>query len=65
MNYVIYARGHDAPDLYPRTYVPVYIYRGYLAGDTNKCAVPVKGEGNTTWKDRSLIYPVNSAETSS
>lgn len=45
-------------EVYVKDDVRVYIYRGYHAQDTNKCAVGVKGESGNKWVDRSLITPL-------
>jgi hypothetical protein len=48
-------------EVYKKDDVRVYIYRGYLVGKPNQCAVHVKGEGSTTWVERSLLTPVSHA----
>jgi len=47
-------------EVYVKDDVRVYIYRGYLVGDPNKCAVHVKGTPKSPcqWKDRSLLTPL-------
>jgi hypothetical protein len=39
--------------------VRVYIYEGYEAGNTRRCALRVKGEDQCSWFDRTVITPVS------
>jgi hypothetical protein len=41
--------------------VRIHLYRGYLAGVTDQCAVQVKGERASRWVDRSKITPLPNA----
>lgn len=45
-------------EVYVKDDVRVYIYRGYLAGDTHRCCVHIKGETKNTWVARKLLTPV-------
>jgi len=47
-------------EVYVKGDVRVYIYRGYIAGNPQRCALNVKGETNTQWFNRSVISPVKS-----
>lgn len=42
-------------EVYLKGDVRVYLYRGHLASDADKCAVQVKGEISTKWVDRKEI----------
>lgn len=45
-------------EVYIKGDVRVYIYRGYEAGNTRRCALNVKGETHCMWIDRTVITPV-------